>query len=106
MRGINRAIVSGNVKGKITFSPTGSGTNACSFTLASDRHASGGVVTAWIKINAYGDGLVDICRRRLNKGVYVLVEGELMNRDGQMGELTEIRAKDIIFLDGLAPPQD
>jgi single-stranded DNA-binding protein len=100
MRGINRVIISGNVGGQMSFKATGNGSAACSFFLASDRHSSGGaVVSAWVKINAYGDNFVRICRSRLEKGVYVLVEGELMNRDGpQLGELVEVRAREIIFL--------
>lgn len=99
MRGLNRVIISGNVGAQISFNNTGSGTPAGSFFLASDRHSSGGaVVSAWVKINIYGDSFVRICRTRLEKGCYVLVEGELMNRDGQLGELVEVRAREVIFL--------
>jgi len=99
MRGLNKVIISGNVGAQISFDNTASGTPACSFFLASDRYSSGGaVVSAWVKINVYGDGLVRICRSRLEKGGYVLVEGELMNRDGQLGELVEVRAREVIFL--------
>jgi single-stranded DNA-binding protein len=98
VRGINRVIISGNISGRVSYNETSSGTPACSFSLASDRYASGSVVTAWVKVNVYGDGLVRTCSERLIKGLYVLVEGELMNRGGQTGELTEIRAKEIIFL--------
>lgn len=99
MRGLNKVIISGNVGGRITFNSTPSGTEACSFQLASDRPIQGGVVTAWVKINAYDDQLVRVCKGRLVKGLYVLVEGELMNREGVYGELTEIRAREVIFLD-------
>lgn len=98
MKGINVICISGNVGERINFSQTGSGVQACSFSLASDRHASGGdVITVWAKVNVYGAGLVELCRNRLGKGSYVQVKGELMNRDGQHGQLTEIRAQDIIF---------
>ena len=99
MRGLNRVIISGNVGAQISFNNTSSGMPACSFFLASDRHAGrGSVVSAWVKINVYGDDFVRICRARLEKGGYVLVEGELMNRDGQLGELVEVRAREVIFL--------
>lgn len=100
MRGLNKVIISGNVTGAIEFGKTNSGAqDACGFHVASDRHTSGGgVVTAYIKVNVYVDGLVKICKTRLSKGIYVLVEGELMNRDGQHGDLTEVRAREIIFL--------
>jgi len=99
VRGINKVIVSGNVTGAIEFGKTNNGLEVCGFHIASDRHTSGGgIVTAFIKVNVYVDGLVRICRTRLVKGIYVLIEGELMNRDGQHGDLTEVRAREVIFL--------
>jgi single-stranded DNA-binding protein len=98
MRGLNKVIVSGNVTGKIDYATTDNGSEVCTFVLASDRHGSGGVVTAYIKINVYVDGLVKLCRNRLDKGSYVLVEGELMNRSTPSGKLTEVRAWEVIFL--------
>jgi single-stranded DNA-binding protein len=107
MRGVNRVVISGNCQGRVNFSPTdGKGTPACSFYLTSDRHSHGDVVSVNVKINAYGDGLVRACRARLTKGLYVLVEGELMNRDGQIGELTEVRAREIIFIPRDGVPKD
>lgn len=96
MRGVNRVVISGNVTDKIAYSSTGNGVPTCTFVLASDRYTRDSVVTAWVKINVYGK-LVEVCRTRLVKGRYVLVEGELMNRDGRLGELTEVRAKEVIF---------
>lgn len=93
MRGINRVIISGNVSEDIQFATTVSGTERtlCTFYLASDRHAQGAVVTAWVKVNVYIEALVNLCQQRLRKGAYVIVEGELMNRG-------EVRAREIIFL--------
>jgi single-stranded DNA-binding protein len=99
VRGINRVIISGNVSARIQYARTGNGSEVCTFTLASDRPGSNGaVISAFIKCNVYSPGLVDVCKRKLAKGVYVIVEGELMNRDGQIGELTEVRARDVIFV--------
>lgn len=99
MRGVNKVVISGNVTGSIEYGRTGKGDGVCGFHMASDRHASGGdIVTAFIKINVYAEGLVRVCKSKLIKGVYVLVEGELMNREGQHGGLTEVRARDIIFI--------
>jgi single-stranded DNA-binding protein len=100
-RGINRVIVSGNVSDSARYHETSTGSKCATFRLASDRRGarSGEVVTAWVKINIYNEPLVDICKTRLIKGVYVIVEGELMNREGAQGEVTEIRAKEIIFTD-------
>jgi single-stranded DNA-binding protein len=98
MRGINRVIISGNVTGEANFSTLGNGTRASSFTLASDRHSRGDVITAYVRINVYIDALTDMIRERLRKGDYVIVEGELMNRNGIQEELTEVRAREIVFL--------
>lgn len=98
MRGINKVVLSGNVGGGIKYEETKKGIPSCSFQVASDRHAHGEVVTAWVKINAYGQGLVRSCKPRLKKGTYVIVEGELMNRDSRgFKELVEIRAREVIF---------
>lgn len=103
MRGINRVVISGNVSGSAAFQETSNGTQVASFNLASDRHdPSGSVVTAWVKVNVYIENLVSVCRLKLYKGAYVIVEGELMNRefnrDGQRGQLTEVRAWEIVFV--------
>ena len=99
MRGINNVVIGGNVSDKILTSNTSDGTPACSFSVASDRPGStGATITCWTRINAYG-GLAELCIRKLAKGLYVVVSGELMNRPGVHGELTEVRAKDIVFTD-------
>ena len=98
MRGLNKVIVSGNVTGKIDYATTDNGSEVCTFVVASERHGSGGTVTAYIKVNVYVEGLAKVCRNRLAKGSYVLVEGELMNRSTPSGKLTEVRAWEVIFL--------
>ena len=98
MRGLNRTILSGNVQDKITYGSTRVGAGCCSFVVASSRTGQGQqVITTYVKVNAYGDGLVRLCRARLKKGVYILIEGELMNRDGVLGDLTEVRARELVF---------
>lgn len=98
MRGINRVVVSGNSTGKTDYSRTEGGTEVCSFILASDRPSKGKTVTAYIKVNVYLEGLVSACRDKLSKGCYLLVEGELMNRSTPAGKVTEVRAREIVFL--------
>lgn len=98
MRGINKTILSGNVSREINYGTMSDGASALSFTMASDRHANGTTVTAWVKINVYIDALVEQCRTHLACGGYVIVDGELMNRDGRHGKLTEVRAKEIVFV--------
>jgi single-stranded DNA-binding protein len=94
---MNVVAISGNVSSRIEFASTGGGTPVCTFQMASDRHTRDTVITAWVKVNAYGRGLVEACRQKLTKGIYVVVEGELMNRDGRMGELLEVRARRVDF---------
>lgn len=98
MKGINTVTVSGNVLGNIEYGCVGSGSEACGFQVASDRHTATGVITAFVKVNVYVEWLVQLCKAKLGKGAYVLVEGELMNRQGKYGSLTEVRAREIIFL--------
>lgn len=98
MRGVNKSIISGNVSGKILFSNTDSGSPACSFNVASDNFLFGGqVVSVWVRVNVYGEGIVNLCKSRLSKGQYIIIFGELMNRQGPTGPLTEIRARELIF---------
>lgn len=98
MRGINQVSVSGNVSKDINFSTMPDGSPVSSFTMASDRHANGATITAWVKVNVYLEHLVKICQRQLNSGGYVIVDGELMNREGRYGKLMEVRAREIIFV--------
>jgi single-strand DNA-binding protein len=98
MRGLNKVTLAGNVGGDINFATLPGGEPALSFALASDRRASdGGQITVWVRVNVYIAPLITICRDRLRKGTYVLVDGELMNRDGVHGQLTEVRAREILF---------
>jgi single-stranded DNA-binding protein len=96
-RGMNKWWGAGNVSGNITYSSTDGGTPTVTFQMACDRKAKDTVLTTWVKVNIYGHGLVEACRGRLTKGAYVMVDGELMNRDGKLGELTEVRAREIVF---------
>lgn len=98
MKGVNRVTISGNVSGSIRFQETRNGVAACSFSLVSDKPVENNVVKAWVRVNVYGERLVGQCRQRLERGVYVIVDGELMNRDGQYREMTEVRAQEMVFV--------
>jgi single-stranded DNA-binding protein len=102
-KGINRVLIGGNVVGdSIRFQTTGNGTACATFKVASDRRGANksDILTTWIKTNVYSAFLVDQCQSKLKNGVYVIVDGELMNRDSIHGcEVTEVRAREIIFLD-------
>lgn len=103
MRGLNRVFIAGHVTDRITFSKTHvQGADACTFIIESERPTNRGSLTVCVKINVYIDGLVEACRGKLEKGCYVLVEGELMNRDSPVGRATEIRAWELSFF---GPPQ-
>jgi single-stranded DNA-binding protein len=91
MRGINKVIISGNVSEEVHFASGPRDSFLCTFYVASDRHAQGAVSTTWVKVNVYVDGLVKLCRTRLRKGTYVMVEGELTSRG-------EVKARELIFL--------
>lgn len=107
MKSFNAVHISGRVLDGIEYGRTGNQSNACSFTLASDRTASGGeIITVTTKVNVYVEGLLRICKLKLAKGCYVVVLGELMNRDGIHGVLTEVRARDILFFTKLNPDGD
>ena len=99
MRGVNNVVLSGNV-GQINFSSMGNGADVLTFTVASDRYGNGEKITVWVKVNVYVENLIRICKSKLLKGGYVIVEGELMNREGQHGELTEVRAREVLFVGG------
>lgn len=101
-RGLNNFSGAGNVSGPIKFGSTGQGDLACSFMLVMDKKNQ--QVSTWVRINVYGP-LVKICETKLKKGDYLVVEGELMNRqrvaveaEGDTQILTEVRARDIIFV--------
>lgn len=91
MRGINKVIVSGNVSEDVHFVSGSRGEFLCTFYVASDRYAQGTVVTTWVKINVYVEALVKLCRSKLQRGTYVMVEGELTSRG-------EVKARELIFL--------
>lgn len=99
MRGINKVIVSGNTSDSAHYHSTDNGTPCATFKLASDRRGinRGEVITTWVKINVYNEALVSLCEKRLKKGVYVIVEGELMTRKAAHGEVIEVRARELIF---------
>lgn len=94
MRGINYIVFAGNVGGNVIYDTTGQGNECCSFQIASED--KNGFVT-WCRVNAYS-GLVNICHKRVSKGSYVIVTGNVMNREksGNNQKLTEIKAVQII----------
>ena len=100
MRGINKVLVAGNVGRNISFDTTDTTKEAaCSFRVFSDRGRGDNLVTAWVRVNVYGEGLVGLVRDRIERGSYVLIDGELMNRRTKTGVYTELRARDIVVFE-------
>ena len=98
MRGLNRVVLSGEVQDRIRFGQTPKGIECLSFWLTCDRSHVVHNTVLNVKVNAYGEEFVDVCRDKLEEGIYVLVEGELMERRFRGTLLTEVRANEIIFL--------
>lgn len=95
-KGVNSVTLSGNV-GNVTFGQTKDrGDEVCSFTLAIEK---GKDFITWVRINVFGGNVVS-CKEFLDKGVYVIVQGELMNRYSASKEdkVLEVRCLDIKFL--------
>jgi single-stranded DNA-binding protein len=93
MKGHNQVWLGGNVGGKIVVGKTRDNDPACSFSVAAEDGTRG---ATWVRVNAYG-ALAVRCQKKAVKGIYVTVVGELMNREGKCGELTEVRAKEVVF---------
>ena len=98
MRGINKVQFSGNIGHSIKFNTTDNGYKACSFQLASDRYAKDKIITVWAKVNVYRKDLVNVCESKLKEGAYVIVTGELMNRNKDSVQLLEVRALELVFV--------
>ena len=94
-KGTNVWTGSGNVASDIQYGKTGKkDEDACNFRIAIEKaHRP----LVFVRINIYG-GNVDVCKMRgLKKGDYVIVSGELMNRDGRDGTITEVRCMDLVI---------
>lgn len=91
--GHNHVLISGHVEGRVLSGTTGDGGEACSFSVAS---GDGGQRVTRVRVNAYGDVAAQ-CIGGIGDGAYCVITGELMNRPGKYGKLTEIRAKKVEF---------
>jgi single-strand DNA-binding protein len=108
-RGVNKAILVGNLGADPEMKYTASGTPLCTFRLATsevfnDREGNQQERTEWHRVVAWGK-LGEICGQYLSKGRQVYVEGTIQTRswddqDGNKRYMTEIKARDIQFLGG------
>lgn len=107
-RGINKAIVVGNLGQDPELRYTGSGTAVCNMRLATNesyKDRDGQLVekTEWHSIVAWAR-LAEICNEYLQKGSQVYFEGSLQtrtwqDRDGNERRTTEIKASEMMMLD-------
>lgn len=106
-RGINKAILIGNLGADPEMKYTASGTPLCTFRLATsetfnDRDGNQQERTEWHRVVAWGK-LGEICGKYLSKGRQVYIEGSIRTRswddqDGNKRYMTEINARDVQFL--------
>lgn len=95
MRGHNQVWISGTVVGQVVTGETRDKNPCCSFPVSTH---DGGRPAVRVRINVYGQ-LALLCETTLVSGKIktVSVVGELMNRDGKYGPLTEVRAVQVSF---------
>lgn len=93
-RGTNVWHGSGNVASDVSYGETSAKDLACNFRIAVEQpHKQ----VCYFRVNVYGRNAVACQKRKLRKGDYVVIVGELMNRDGQGDVLTEVRCKEIVI---------
>ncbi len=108
-RGVNKAILIGNLGSDPEMKYTASGTPLCKFSLATsetfnDRDGNQQERTEWHRVVAWGK-LGEICGKYLSKGRQVYIEGSIRtsswdDQDGNKRYKTEINARDVQFLGG------
>lgn len=108
-RGINKAILIGNLGQDPELRYTQSGTAVCNLRIATNesyKDASGQLVekTEWHNVVTWAR-LAEICGEYLKKGSQVYIEGSLQtrtydDRDGNTRYVTEIKAREMQMLGG------
>lgn len=108
-RGVNKVILIGNLGQDPELRYTGSGTAVCNMRLATnesytDRDGNQVDKTEWHTVVAWAR-LAEICNEYLQKGSQVYFEGSLQtrsweDRDGNTRYSTEVKAREMMFLDG------
>jgi len=106
-RGVNKAIIVGNLGQDPELRYTGSGTAVCNLRVATNesyKDSDGQLVekTEWHNVVAWAR-LAEICGEYLQKGSQVYFEGSLQtrsweDRDGNTKYTTEIKARDMMML--------
>ncbi len=80
-----------------------SGDAVATFSVATTERSKNGDVTTWFRVSAFGK-LAETCQQYLHKGSYVYIEGaltqnEYTNREGQVRQSLEVRAREMRMLD-------
>jgi single-strand DNA-binding protein len=106
-RGVNKAILIGNLGADPELRYTGSGTAVCNFSVATtetykDRDGNMVENTEWHRVVAWAR-LAEICGEYLKKGRQVYIEGQIQTRswedqDGNTKYTTEIKAREMQML--------
>lgn len=112
-RGVNKAMIIGNLGQDPELRYTGSGTAVCNMSVATNesyKDSDGQLVekTEWHRVVAWAR-LAEICGEYLQKGSQVYFEGSLQtrsweDRDGNTKYTTEIKARDMMMLSGRGGP--
>jgi len=108
-RSVNKVILVGNLGGDPELRYTGDGTAVCNMSLATnesytDQDGNEVQRTEWHDVVAW-DRLAEICEEYLSKGSQVYFEGKLQtnewkDQEGNARYSTEVKALDMMFLDG------
>ncbi len=99
----NKLIILGNLGRDPETRMLPSGDNVATFSVATTERSKNGDVTTWFRVSAFGK-LADTCQQYLHKGSYVYIEGalsqsEYTNREGQVRQSLEVRAREMRMLD-------
>jgi len=99
----NKLIVIGNLGRDPETRMLPSGDNVATFSVATTERSKNGDVTTWFRVSAFGK-LAETCQQYLHKGSYVYLEGalaqnEYTNREGQVRQSLEVRAREMRMLD-------
>jgi len=107
-RGLNQAVLIGNVGARPEVRTTAMGTRVATFSVATHRLARAGEVeqTDWHRVVAW-EPLAQLVERTVERGSRVYVEGRLEYREGRSrqrggGPIAEIIAEDVIVFDARA----
>ena len=93
-RGMNVWHGCGTVCSDVVYNDTRNGDKACGFRIAiHNPHKA----SLYIRVNSYGSH-AEVCRKcELEKGDFVVIDGELMTRQGRDELLTEVRCRDLVI---------